>query len=33
MWVITLIVLMSVRVSVAIMQVVFAAVHYAHDFF
>ena len=32
MWVTIFFEIMHVRVSVAIMQVVFSAVHYAHDF-
>ena len=32
MWVIIFIVIMQMGVSVAIMQVVFCAVHYAHDY-
>ena len=33
MWVIIFVVIMQMEVSVAIMQVVFFAVHYAHDCF
>ena len=33
MWVTIFVIIMQVGVSVAIMQVVFSAVHYAHDCF
>ena len=33
MWVRVYVVIMQMKVSVAIMQVVFSAVHYAHDCF
>ena len=33
MWVTIFVVIMQMEVSVAIMQVVFSAVHYAHDCF
>ena len=33
MWLTIFVVIMQMGVSVAIMQVVFSAVHYAHDYF
>ena len=33
MWVIIFIEILDVRISLAIMQVVFSTVHYAHDYF